>query len=113
MTGFEGFGLWSIAGTIATVIGGLVTPTNIETYISLNVDPWDQNETIDFMEPMGSFGIQTDLGDHVRLFAANNHGVKRYLGTIKKINRMGDWFYPAIFRNPCNSNLPTHQGTIR
>lgn len=69
MTGFEGFGLWSIAGTIATVIGGLVTPTNIETYISLNVDPWDQNETIDFMEPMGAFGIQTDLGDHVRLFA--------------------------------------------
>lgn len=69
MTGFEGFGLWSIAGTIATVIGGLVTPTNIESYVSLNVDPWDSNETFDFREQMGSFGIQTDFGDHVRLFA--------------------------------------------
>ena len=63
MTGFEGLTL----DLLCTVVGGLVTPTNIETYISLNVDPWDQNETIDFMEPMGSFGIQTDLGDHVRL----------------------------------------------
>ena len=69
MTGFEGFGLWSIVGTIATVVGGIVTPTNIETYISLNVDPWDSNETFDFREQMGSFGVQTDFGDHVRLFA--------------------------------------------
>ena len=69
MTGFEGFGLWSIVGTIATVVGGFVTPTNIESYVSLNVDPWDSNETFDFREQMGSFGIQTDFGDHVRLFA--------------------------------------------
>ena len=69
MTGFEGFGLWSIVGTIATVVGGLVTPTNIESYVSLNVDPWDSNETFDFREQMGMFGIQTDLGDHIRLFA--------------------------------------------
>lgn len=69
MTGFEGFGLWSIVGTIATVVGGLVTPTNIESYVSLNVDPWDSNETFDFREQMGSFGIQTDFGDHIRLFA--------------------------------------------
>jgi len=69
MTGFEGFGLWSIVGTIATVVGGLVTPANIESYVSLNVDPWDSNETFDFREQMGMFGIQTDLGDHVRLFA--------------------------------------------
>ena len=69
MTGFQGFGLWSIVGTIATVVGGLVTPTNIESYVSLNVDPWDSNETFDFREQMGSFGIQTDFGDHVRLFA--------------------------------------------
>ena len=69
MTGFEGVGLWSIVGTIATVVGGLVTPANIESYVSLNVDPWDSNETFDFREQMGMFGIQTDLGDHVRLFA--------------------------------------------
>ena len=47
MTGFEGVGLWSIVGTIATVIGGIVTPSQIETYFSLNVDPWDRNETLD------------------------------------------------------------------
>ena len=69
MTGFEGFGLWSIVGTIATVVGGLITPSQIESYVSLNVDPWDSNETFDFREQMGSFGIQTDFGDHVRLFA--------------------------------------------
>ena len=68
MTGFEGIGLWSIVGTIATVVGGLITPAQIETYISLNVDPWDRNETIDLKEPMGMFGIQTDIGDHARLF---------------------------------------------
>ena len=69
MTGFEGFGIWSAVGTIITVVGGLITPAQIETYISLNVDPYDQNKTFDFKEPMGMFGIQTDLGDHVRLFA--------------------------------------------
>ena len=69
MTGFEGFGLWSVVGTIATVVGGLVTPAQIESYVSLNVDPWDSNETFDFREQMGSFGIQTDFGDHIRLFA--------------------------------------------
>jgi hypothetical protein len=47
MTGFEGVGLWSIVGTIATVIGGIVTPPQIETYFSLNVDPWDRNETLE------------------------------------------------------------------
>ena len=69
MTGFEGFGIWSAVGTIITVVGGLITPAQIESYISLNVDPYDQNETFDFKEQMGMFGIQTDLGDHIRLFA--------------------------------------------
>jgi len=69
MTGFEGFGIWSAVGTIVTVVGGLITPAQIESYISLNVDPYDQNQTFDFKEQMGMFGIQTDLGDHIRLFA--------------------------------------------
>ena len=69
MTGFEGVGLWSIVGTIATVICGFVTPPQIETYVSLSVDPWDRNQTLDFKEPMGMFGIQTDFSDHIRLFA--------------------------------------------
>ena len=49
------------------MVGGLVTPTNIESYVSLNVD-WDKMEHL-ILEQMGSFGIQTDFGDHVRLFA--------------------------------------------
>ena len=69
MVGFEGVGLWSIVGAISTIIGGLITPSQIETYMSLNVDPWDKNEVLDFKEPMGMFGVQTDLGDHIRLFA--------------------------------------------
>ena len=69
MTGFEGIGIWSVTGTIVTILTGLITPSQIETYVSLNVDPWDRNETIDFKEPMGMFGIQTDIHKHVRLFA--------------------------------------------
>ena len=69
MVGFEGVGPWSIVGVISTIIGGLITPSQIETYMSLNVDPWDKNEVLDFKEPMGMFGVQTDLGDHIRLFA--------------------------------------------
>ena len=68
MTGFEGIGLWSVVGTIVTILTGLITPSQIETYVSLNVDPWDRNETLDFQEPMGMFGIQSDINEHVRLF---------------------------------------------
>lgn len=69
MTGFEGFGFWSAAGTIVTILTGLITPSQIETYLSLNIDPWDRNETFDFKEPMGMFGIQSDINKHIRLFA--------------------------------------------
>ena len=69
MTGFEGIGIWSVAGTIVTIFTGLITPSHIETYLSLNVDPWDNNETLDLKEPMGMFGIQTNINEHVRLFA--------------------------------------------
>ena len=68
MTGFEGIGIWSVTGTLVTILTGLVTPPHIETYLSLNVDPWDRNETLNFKEPMGMFGIQTDINEHVRLF---------------------------------------------
>jgi len=69
MTGFEGIGIWSVTGTLVTILTGLVTPSHIETYLSLNVDPWDSNETLNFKEPMGMFGVQSDINEHVRLFA--------------------------------------------
>jgi len=68
MTGFEGIGIWSITGTLVTILTGFITPSHIETYLSLNVDPWDNNETLNFKEPMGMFGIQSDINEHVRLF---------------------------------------------
>ena len=77
MTGFEGIGIWSITGTLVTVLTGLITPSHIETYLSLNVDPWDNNETLNFKEPMGMFGIQSDINEYVRLFVEHQSSPKQ------------------------------------
>jgi len=62
-------GTISIVATFATIVTGLVTPEKVKTYVSLNVDPWDINEQINFQEPMGSLGIEYDFNKHFRLFA--------------------------------------------
>ena len=62
-------GMNTLVAVLATVVVGEVTPESIKTYISLNADPWDNNEQIDFKEPMGSFGIEHVVHKHVRLFA--------------------------------------------
>lgn len=77
MTGFEGIGIWSVTGTIVTILTGFITPSHIETYLSLNVDPWDNNETLNFKEPMGMFGIQSDINEHVRLFVEHQSSPKQ------------------------------------
>ena len=60
-------GLTTILGTITTE-SSEVTPDDIKTYVSLNNDPCDNNTQLNFMEPMGSFGIVYDLNPNIRLF---------------------------------------------
>lgn len=61
-------GMSTVVSALATVMVGSVTPDKITTYVSLNVDPWDNNEQIVFQEPMGSFGIEYDITPNIRLF---------------------------------------------
>ena len=56
----------TILGTITTVARGHDSG-NLKTYISLSNDPWDNNTQLNFMEPMGSFGIEYDLNPNIRL----------------------------------------------
>jgi hypothetical protein len=59
----------TLLGVISTALVGTVTPDEIKSYVSINHDPWDNNEQIDFHEPMGSFGIEYDVHSNIRLFA--------------------------------------------
>ena len=62
-------GMNSVVASLATVVIGEVTPESVRTYVSINADPWDNNEQINFEEPMGSMGIEYDVHPNVRLFA--------------------------------------------
>ena len=62
-------GMSTLLATAATMIVGEVTPESVRTYVSINADPWDNNEQINFEEPMGSLGIEYDIHTNVRLFA--------------------------------------------
>ena len=61
-------GVNTVLATLATAIVGEVTPEPVRTYVSLNGDPWDNNEQINFKEPMGSLGIEYDVHPNFRLF---------------------------------------------
>ena len=61
-------GAQTITTTLATIAIGAMTPEEIKTYVSINVDPWDNNEQINFKEPMGSLGIEYDIHKNIRLF---------------------------------------------
>jgi hypothetical protein len=62
-------GEYTVAASLATAVAGWMTPESVKTYIAINADPWDNNDQIDFEEPMGSFGIEWDIHKHARLFA--------------------------------------------
>ena len=107
-------GAQTIVATFATVAIGAMTPKEVKTYISLNADPWDNNEQINFKEPMGSLGVEYDIHENIRLFmehisspmqcndspGINHAGVKFYtpLG--------GTTLYSGISIN--NSNFDTN-----
>ena len=61
-------GAQTITATLATIAIGSMTPEEIKTYISINADPWDNNEQINFKEPMGSLGIEYGIHKNMKLF---------------------------------------------
>lgn len=90
-------GLSTILGTITTVAVGAATPDDIKTYVALNNDPWDNNTQLNFMEPMGSFGIEYDVNPNIRLFGehlssprqCNDHPGVNHAG-VKFMMPLGD-----------------------
>ena len=58
----------SMMGAVVTALVGVATPDDIKTYVATTIDPWDKNDQIAFKEPMGSFGIEYDPTDNLRLF---------------------------------------------
>ena len=41
-------GINTVAATLATAIIGEVTPEPVKTYVSVNTDPWDNNNQFNF-----------------------------------------------------------------
>jgi len=62
-------GEYTAVATVLTALAGSMTPESVRTYVSINADPWDNNDQIDLEEPMGGFGIEFDIHKHLRLFA--------------------------------------------
>ena len=60
-------GAYSVAGLVATVIAGEVTPDEVKTYVSLHRGT--NSDLIRFKEPMGTYGIEYNVTDYIRLFA--------------------------------------------
>ena len=97
-------GLNTVLGTLATAVIGSITPDDIKTYVSLNIDPWDNNTQIDFREPMGSFGIEYDVTPNVRLFGEHlssprqcddhpgvNHAGIKFMVPIDSVTLYNGW----------------------
>tara|TARA_R110002020_G_C16008646_1_gene750890 strand:+ start:267 stop:740 length:474 start_codon:yes stop_codon:yes gene_type:complete len=60
-------GAASVAGFVATVLVGEVTPDDVKTYVSMHGGT--DSDLISFRQGMGSFGIEYDVSNFVRLFA--------------------------------------------
>jgi hypothetical protein len=60
-------GAASVAGFVATVMVGAATPDEVKTYVSLHGGT--DNDLVTFKQGMGSFGIEYDITNFIRLFA--------------------------------------------
>ena len=90
----EGFGLWSAIGLLTTIGTGWLTPTNIETYIGMNYSPYSQ-EFSRLKEPIGYYGIQTDIHENVRLFFEHQSS-PRMSGDHPGLNHAGVKFLAPV-----------------
>jgi hypothetical protein len=64
-------GAQTIMGTLATVGVGVATPDEVRTYIGIYGVPIDSDE-VSLEQPAGTFGIEYDPIDHVRLFGEHH-----------------------------------------
>ena len=90
----EGFGVMSAIGLLTTIGTGWLTPNNIETYVSIHGSPYEQ-DFIAFKEPIGSYGIQTDIHENVRLFFEHQSS-PRMSGDHPGLNHAGVKFLAPV-----------------
>ena len=58
-------------GTLATIGVGVATPDEVRTYVGIYVTPIESGEVY-LEEPSGTFGIEYDATDNIRLFAEHH-----------------------------------------
>ena len=93
----EGFGVMSAIGLLSTIGAGWLTPNNIETYVSIHGSPYEQ-DFIAFKEPIGSYGIQTDIHKNVRLFFEHQSS-PRMSGDTPGLNHAGVKFLAPLSKD--------------
>lgn len=93
----EGFGVMSAIGLLTTIGTGWLTPNNIETYVSIHGSPYEQ-DFIAFKEPIGSYGIQTDIHENVRLFFEHQSS-PRMSGDFPGLNHAGVKFLAPLSKD--------------
>ncbi len=64
-------GAQSVMGTLATISVGVTTPPEVRTYVGVYATPVESSEV--YLEaPSGTFGIEYDVTDNIRLFAEHH-----------------------------------------
>ena len=64
-------GAYTVLGTLSTIGVGVATPDDVRTYITLYGSPVN-GDSITLASPSGTFGIDYDLNDNIRLFAEHH-----------------------------------------
>lgn len=64
-------GAQTVMGTLATIGVGVATPDEVRTYVGIYVTPIESGEVY-LEEPSGTFGIEYDATDNIRLFAEHH-----------------------------------------
>jgi len=64
-------GAQTVMGTLATIGVGVATPDKVRTYIGVYVTPVESTE-VSLEQPSGTFGIEYDVINHIRLFAEHH-----------------------------------------
>ncbi len=64
-------GTYTVLGTLSTIGVGVATPDDVRTYVTLYGSPID-GDNITLASPSGTFGIDYDLSDNIRVFAEHH-----------------------------------------
>lgn len=64
-------GAQSVLGTLVTIGVGVVTPDEVRTYVGVYATPIESSE-VSLEQPSGTFGIEYDTINHIRLFAEHH-----------------------------------------